>query len=264
MIKKVCKPGEVIFREGEESTEAYFIISGRVEITICSGGSALPVARLGVGEIVGEMGLIDNKPRSASAMALIQTELGVITEEDFEREVLQQPARLKKYLGTLFERLRSMDTLLDLERSRRPATASAPKPVLPPAAGQPSCEPVVTISSIDPNPVTGEVVSVTVDRFPFRIGRDGGQWSPFFQNELLIADQNPLQISRQHASIDAGCEKCYVTDRGSRTGTVVNGEHLGAGNGAIVAELKTGENTVIFGHASNSVHRYKVTVTPKS
>ena len=43
MLKKICKPGEVIFREGDESTEAYWITSGRVEITVRSGATGLPV-----------------------------------------------------------------------------------------------------------------------------------------------------------------------------------------------------------------------------
>jgi CRP-like cAMP-binding protein len=264
MLKKICKPGEVIFREGDESTEAYWIISGRVDITIRSGTVGLPLARLGPGEIIGEMGLIDNKPRSATATALGPTELEVITEEDFEKDVLQQPVRLRTYLGRLCERLRATDTLLELERARHGASAA---PVVAPASPPPSRvesgpEPVVSLASVSPNPVTNETITATVDRFPFRIGRAGGKWSPFFQNELFIDDKNPLQISRQHASIDnGGGGKCFVSDRGSRMGTVVNGVQLGVGAGVMVAELKPGDNTVIFGHADSSPHRYTVKVS---
>jgi hypothetical protein len=262
MLKKICKPGEVIFCEGEESTEAYWITSGRVEITIRSGSVGLPVARLGPGEIVGEMGLIDNKPRSATATALGSTELGVITEEEFETDVLQQPARLRTYLGRLFERLRATDTLLELERTRHLASAApAVTPALPPLPSVESGpEPVVSLTSVSPNLVTHEIITVNVDRFPFRIGRAGDKWSPFFQNELSIPDEKPLQISRQHASIDNGGGKCFVSDRGSRMGTVVNGARLGVGAGTMVAELKAGDNTVIFGHPDSSPHRYTVNV----
>jgi pSer/pThr/pTyr-binding forkhead associated (FHA) protein len=100
-----------------------------------------------------------------------------------------------------------------------------------------------------------------VDRFPFRIGRAGDKWSPFFQNELSIPDGKPLQVSRQHASIDNGGGKCFVSDRGSRMGTMVNGVQLGVRAGAMVAELKAGDNTVIFGHAVSSPHRYTVNVS---
>jgi len=263
MLKKICKPGEVIFREGDGSTEAYWITSGRVEITIRSGSVGLPVARLGPGEIIGEMGLIDNKPRSATATALGPTELEVITEEEFEKDVLQQPPRLRTYLGRLFERLRATDTLLELERAR-PRAAAAPVaiPALPP---QPSVEcgpePVVSLTSAVPNPVTHNIITVQVDRFPFRIGRAEEKSSPFFQNEFSIPDQNPLQVSRQHASIDNGGGKCFVTDRGSHIGTHVNGVHIGIRAGSIVAELKAGDNTVIFGHPVTSAHRYTVKVS---
>jgi CRP/FNR family transcriptional regulator, cyclic AMP receptor protein len=264
MLKKICKSGEVIFHEGDESTEAYWITSGRVEITIRSGGVGLSVARLGPGEIIGEMGLIDNKPRSATATALGPTELEVITEEEFEKDVLQQPARLRTYLGTLFERLRATDILVEMERARHPASAIPVVPsTLPPASnGESGPEPVITLTSVAPNPVTEAVITANVDRFPFRIGRAGDKWSPFFQNELAIDDEKPLQISRQHASIDnGGGGKCFVSDRGSRMGTVVNGVQLGVGAGAIVAELKEGENTVVFGHPVSSPHRYTVKVS---
>ncbi len=263
MLKKICKPGEVIFREGDESIEAYWITSGRVEITVRSGSVGLPVARLGPGEIIGEMGLIDNKPRSATATALGSTELEVITEEEFEKDVLQQPARLRTYLGRLFERLRATDTLLELERARHRASAApVVTATLPPlSSGESGPEPVVSLKSVLPNPVTDEIITVTVDRFPFRIGRAVDKWSLFFQNELSIDDEKPLQISRQHASIDNGGGKCFVSDRGSRMGTVVNGVQIGVGAGAIVAELKAGDNTVIFGHPVSSPHRYTVNVS---
>jgi hypothetical protein len=262
VLKKICKPGEVIFREGDESTEAYWIISGRVEITIRSGNFGLPVARVGGGEIIGEMGLIDNKPRSATATALALTELEVISECDFEKEVLQNTPRMKTYLGTLFERIRGLDTLLEMERARRPISAPpAAAPVAPAQSSAPVApEPVVTMASQVPNPISKQIIKVDVDRFPFRIGREGGQWSPFFQNELSIPDGNPLQVSRQHASIDTGGGKCFMRDRGSRTGTIVNGVRLHTGEGELVAELKQGENTVVFGNPA-SQHRYTVTVS---
>jgi pSer/pThr/pTyr-binding forkhead associated (FHA) protein len=125
-----------------------------------------------------------------------------------------------------------------------------------------SPEPIVSLTSLSPNPVTNAVIKASVDRFPFRIGRaGGGDWSLFFQNELSIPDGNPLQISRQHASIDNGCGKCFLSDRGSRMGTVVNGVRLGVAEDAMVAELKPGDNTVIFGHPDSSRHRYTVNVS---
>ncbi len=263
MLKKIYKSGEVVFREGDESTEAYLITSGRIEITIRSGGEGLPLARLGPGEFFGEMGLIDNKPRVATATALGTTELEVITEEEFEKDVLQQPDRLRTYLHRLFERLRATDTLLELKHARsQTSTDPVTIPASPPQSSEESgFEPVVSMTSVMPNPVTNEIITVNVDRFPFRIGRRTEKWSPFFQNELYIPDENPLQISRQHASIDCGDGRCFVSDRGSHMGTVDNGVQLGIYAGVMVAELKPGDNTVILGHANSSPHRYTINVS---
>jgi hypothetical protein len=107
------------------------------------------------------------------------------------------------------------------------------------------------------------MIEVAADRFPFRVGRaTGDKWSLFFQNELIIDDKKPYQLSRQHASIDhCGDGSCFVTDRGSRTGTIVNGVQIGVGADTMVAKLKAGDNTVIFGHATASPHRFTINVS---
>ena len=262
-LKKTCQTGEVIFSKGDESTEAYLIHSGRVEITLHTENGALSVACLGPGEIFGEMGMIGNKPRTATATALCPTELAVITEEGFDKAVLQNQDRLKTYLCALFERLRATDTMLEMERQGHrvvPAPA-APSAVPAVAGGKVTADPIVKMTSARPNPVTRKIISVNVDRFPFRIGRAEDKVSLFSKNDLAIPDALPLQLSRHHASIGNGGGKCFVTDLGSRIGTVVNGVPIGVRAGTIVAELKPGDNTVVFGQADNSPHIYTINVS---
>ena len=63
------KSGDVIFQEGEQSDAAYLIISGNVQIVKgYDTGKPKELAVVGAGEYVGEMGVIDNFPRSASAV----------------------------------------------------------------------------------------------------------------------------------------------------------------------------------------------------
>ena len=64
------KPGDVIFRESDESDAAYLIISGDVRIVSGYGRTdSKELAVVGAGEYIGEMGAIDNQARSASAIA---------------------------------------------------------------------------------------------------------------------------------------------------------------------------------------------------
>ena len=81
----------MIFREGDTTQEAYRILKGRVEISITGEGKAVILAQLGEGDIFGEMAMVDERPRSASAQALEVTECEVLTPENFNELVLSRP-----------------------------------------------------------------------------------------------------------------------------------------------------------------------------
>lgn len=78
LASKKVKAGDFIFREGDEGVEAYVIQSGQVEISRMSGPRDVPIAKVGKGSFIGEMALIDAKPRMATAKALKDTALMVI------------------------------------------------------------------------------------------------------------------------------------------------------------------------------------------
>ena len=115
----VFQPGQVIFREGEASQEAYRILRGRVEISILADGKPVILAQLGEGDIFGEMAMVDERPRSASAQALEVTECEVLTPENFNDLVLSRPEVLIPYMASFFERLRTANDRLRLEMRLR-------------------------------------------------------------------------------------------------------------------------------------------------
>jgi len=78
------KAGELLFEEGDVGDRAYLIKSGEVEILYKVGNEERVLARLGKGEIFGEMSVIDEQPRMASARVAEDTELAVITKENIE------------------------------------------------------------------------------------------------------------------------------------------------------------------------------------
>jgi len=115
----VFQPGQVIFREGESSQEAYRILRGRVEISIMADGKPVILAQLGEGDIFGEMAMVDERPRSASAQSLEVTECEVLTPENFNELVLARPEVLIPYMASFFERLRTANDRLRLEMRLR-------------------------------------------------------------------------------------------------------------------------------------------------
>jgi CRP/FNR family transcriptional regulator, cyclic AMP receptor protein len=96
------KAGSVIFREGDEARELFVIKSGVVRIQIGNR----TVTELGADSIFGEMALIDNEPRSATAIAVTDVELVPVTEKQFLFLVSQTPYFALKVMRVLAERLR--------------------------------------------------------------------------------------------------------------------------------------------------------------
>ena len=64
------RAGEVLFREGDPPTTGFLLESGEIEIAIRIDGQPIVLSRLRAGDILGEMGVFDGAPRSATATAL--------------------------------------------------------------------------------------------------------------------------------------------------------------------------------------------------
>ena len=79
-------PGETISRQGERSTSMHFILEGRVAIIVRLGdGRTVRVRSLGQQTIIGEMGLITQRPRSATVEAEVASVVYEFRIEDYER-----------------------------------------------------------------------------------------------------------------------------------------------------------------------------------
>lgn len=72
--------GEVLFQQGDLGDQAYLIEQGKLRITAIRKGVELTLNEIGLGEMVGELALIDGGPRTATVVALEDTELKAITK----------------------------------------------------------------------------------------------------------------------------------------------------------------------------------------
>lgn len=95
---------KVIMSEGEAGAFMYVVLEGRVAISIKSQ----VVERIGTGGIFGEMALVDQSPRAASAVAETDCSLVSITRADFLGLVKSNPAFAVSLLKAVAERLRYM------------------------------------------------------------------------------------------------------------------------------------------------------------
>jgi CRP-like cAMP-binding protein len=115
--------GDVIMRQGDPSDALHVITRGRVRVERSQpGDTPLVLADLGAGDVIGEMGLLDNAPRSATVTALEHVETIEIHATVMALVVMQYPQVASALLRTLSRRLRNADELADALARRPPRT----------------------------------------------------------------------------------------------------------------------------------------------
>jgi CRP-like cAMP-binding protein len=97
-----AKAGQNLLHEGERGTYMGLILTGEVHVLKQdSMGRSKVIAVLGPGKMIGEMGLIDGGPRSASAVACLDTTLLVMTNVSFRQMTDEQPRLALKVMMTM-------------------------------------------------------------------------------------------------------------------------------------------------------------------
>src|SRR5712691_8204790 len=99
--------GATLFREGEVADALYVVLAGCLGVTIRGGkGSVVLIARVHAGETIGEMALLDGGLRSATVIALRDSELLRLGKVAFERLAGQHPSSMLSLVSQLARRLR--------------------------------------------------------------------------------------------------------------------------------------------------------------
>ncbi|TAL28623.1 MAG: EAL domain-containing protein [Alphaproteobacteria bacterium] len=106
--KRQFKKGEILIREGERGECAYVIETGNVEILVQREGQPIQIGIRGPGSLIGEMAMIDDKPRTATVRAVDDCDVLEITREDFSRRVDAADPVLKMVMRVITTRYRDM------------------------------------------------------------------------------------------------------------------------------------------------------------
>jgi CRP/FNR family transcriptional regulator, cyclic AMP receptor protein len=102
------KAGEVIFRKGDPAEHLHIVIDGEVQIEI----NGTVVGTVHPGEAFGEMALIDRVPRSATAIAKVDSHVVAIDKKRFLFMVSDTPNFALQIMGTMADRLRALNDRL--------------------------------------------------------------------------------------------------------------------------------------------------------
>jgi EAL domain-containing protein (putative c-di-GMP-specific phosphodiesterase class I) len=114
--KKNFSSGEVLVREGERGECAYIIESGNVEILVLRAGQLIQIGTRGAGSLVGELAMIDDKPRTATVRAIDDCTVLEITREDFAHRVESADPVLQMVMRVITARYRDMISRTDAIR----------------------------------------------------------------------------------------------------------------------------------------------------
>lgn len=109
---KVVKEGQVLFKAGDKSDGMYLIRRGELRVYLEQDGKEVSLATIGEGGMIGEMALFDNQPRSASVKASKESEVTLISNDDFGKLMKQIPKWFVGLMQALSSRLRQTNERL--------------------------------------------------------------------------------------------------------------------------------------------------------
>jgi len=118
--------GDVLMKQGDPGNTAFVIVSGELEVTKQSGQSVIRIDVRNPGDVLGEMALLSQAPRSATITAVTDCETLCISKEVFDNLLSTSPSAAKAILHWTMARLSQNDALLhQQERMAALGTLSA-------------------------------------------------------------------------------------------------------------------------------------------
>ncbi len=100
--------GEVLYRQGDPSDCAWLIERGAIELVSVQGRRTISHGVLGPGDLIGELGMLDGAPRSATATARAETTLLAIEHDQFLERLVSGDPIVRTLVDSLLRRTRSI------------------------------------------------------------------------------------------------------------------------------------------------------------
>jgi CRP-like cAMP-binding protein len=213
--------GDIIFSEGEIGTEMYIVQSGTVELLKDIGGETRVLATLEKGDFFGEMSVLEDVPRTASARAKTEVELVRINGATFDAMLKSNTEIAVRMMRKLSRRVREITAMLEQSLGRQVPDEEKPAPAQQRAAPSPSA-----FRLVDPG---GKAEFFLHPEGDTLIGR--GDPVTGITPDVDLAPLDPQRsTSRRHAKIYALAGTLYLMEEiGVMNGTFVNGSRIATG-----------------------------------
>jgi CRP-like cAMP-binding protein len=112
-VPRQFEPGQVVFREGDQSDTCYIVREGRARaVREHRGGRTITLATFGPGEFFGELALFEDERRSATVEAIEPTSVVAVLGPDMRRLMVEHPGISARLVIALGRRLRETNERL--------------------------------------------------------------------------------------------------------------------------------------------------------
>lgn len=197
---RTLEPGDVLFEQGDPSDGAYFVVSGRLLVIVADDASTAVtgeslVREIGRGEVVGEYGLLDGEPRSATVRAIRDTTLARISTASFDELSMKFP-------GLVLHMARGL-----VRRLRRPAARLADRAsVIAVAMTAPAASDRLVSVMVDEISRHGRVAHLSSERVDALLDRSGIAQAPDAQVPRLGEFLHEADLEHDHLLLEADRE----------------------------------------------------------
>ena len=247
MTRMLFAEGQILFREGDQSDRVFRLLNGAVAVIRELDGASILLGIVGAGEFVGEMGVVENRPRSATARAASELEVEILTPAEFFDQIAGSPPAARELLQRLSQRLREADDRIVNDERRQSGSLGNRAEAVETSAGK------AYLAAKNPWLQAQLHTPFAVGEAPFIVGRAplADEQRPLLQPDLELDDSPPFRLSRNHFLIERRNGGYHVRDLRSMLGTIVNGQPLGHHFRSDDALLRLGENEIIAGGADS-------------
>jgi len=241
--------GQVIFKQGEPSDKFFIIRSGQVLLTREANGTTTELGKAGPGEVVGEMGVLQSLPRSATATAKGRVWLYGMTLSD----LADKRSDGQDHPGTIVSRVLAQRLRKSMEKLDQATLEKLAAPLAPPPAPakNPGLSPVVKVA-IRMGWRSGDQVQWSEQSsqhtLPMIFGREPGpQGAPAGTEVVLIEENPPQRLAPVQFSLEIQNGAVVLRDDQSLHGTEVSGVSVGPSAGMTQVQLPAGTHVLVAG-----------------
>lgn len=239
--------GQILFKEGDPSDGVFRLLSGSVEVVRELDGDLILLGTVGAGQFIGEMGVVENRPRSATVRAATDVEAELVKGTEFLDQIANSPQAARELILRLSQRLREADDRI--VKDEGPGSRAG-------GNWRAANDEIAALSANNAYLAAKSVwlqrqlpSSLPLNAMPFVVGRRpvAGEGAPLWEPDLMLNDNRPFRLSRNHFIIEVHDDALHVRDLCSTLGTIVNGEPIGNYFRTDDVPLRAGENEIVAG-----------------